>query len=143
LGGSRGGEAEIVSRAQFEPTPVSVWPTQNDAGPAPAQRQEEASMPTFVFSYRSPKGYAPTEQTIARWRAWFDGMGDALVDMGRPVVDSVGIGECGPETTRLGGYSLVQAEDLEGALTLAKGCPAIDRRGGVEVGVLGEVPDPS
>ena len=99
-------------------------------------------MPTFVFSYRSPKGYTPTDETVAQWRAWFAHMGDSLVELGRPVVESAVVGECGPEVTRLGGYSLVQAADLEGALTIAKGCPTIDRRGGVEVGVLGEIPDP-
>jgi len=100
-------------------------------------------MPTFVLSYRNPAGYTPSPETGAEWRAWFDGMGDALVDLGKPVVERTSIGECSAETTELGGFSLVRADDLEGAIAVAKGCPHLERNGGVEVGLLGDVPDPS
>ncbi len=38
--------------------------------------------------------------------------------------------------TRLGGYSLVTAEDLDGAAALAEGCPALRVGGGVEIGTV-------
>jgi hypothetical protein len=99
-------------------------------------------MPTFVFSYRNPTGYVSTAETRAAWMAWFDAMGDQLVDLGKPVSDTASVGDCTREATELGGYSLVVADDLEGALAIAKGCPYLGRGGGVEVGQLAEVPDP-
>lgn len=97
-------------------------------------------MPNFVFSYRNPKGYVPTADTRAAWMAWFDGMGDHLVELGRPVFERTSIGACDPASTELGGYSVIQAEDFDAALAIAKGCPYLGRHGGVEIGLLAEIP---
>lgn len=99
-------------------------------------------MATFVFSYRTPAGYTPTPESTAAWRAWFEQMGDHLVELGQPAIAQVSVGNCRPDSTVLGGYSIIRADDLEAAMAVAKGCPVIDRNGGVEVGQLGEVPDP-
>jgi hypothetical protein len=98
-------------------------------------------MPDFVLTYRSRKGHTPSADTTTAWYAWFDGMGDQLVEMGRPVLDRASIGESNPEHTELGGYSIVRAEDIHRALAIAKGCPGLDSGGGVEVGLLGQVHD--
>ncbi len=93
-------------------------------------------MPTFVFSYRMPAGYVPGgPETMAAGAAWFDSMGESLSDRGNPVFESAGLGNCG-EGTRLGGYSFANAEDLESAVALAKGSPALRAGGGVEVGAI-------
>jgi hypothetical protein len=97
-------------------------------------------MATFVFAYRVPADFVPGRpETVAAWTAWFDGMGASLADVGKPVLKSAALGECGAGT-RLGGYSLITAGDLDAALVTAKGCPAIQHGGGIEVGVLGEIP---
>ena len=41
--------------------------------------------------------------------------------------------------TRLGGYSAVTADGLDGAVALAKGCPALGLGGGIEIGVIMEL----
>jgi hypothetical protein len=38
--------------------------------------------------------------------------------------------------TRLGGYSVVTAEDIDGAAALAARCPALQLGGGVEIGAI-------
>jgi hypothetical protein len=96
-------------------------------------------MPMFVLTYRSRPGYTPTPQTQAAWHAWFGSMGDQLADMGKPVIAQAAVGNCSRESTELGGYSLVQADDLEAATAIAKGCPHLEHSGGVEVGQLGEI----
>jgi hypothetical protein len=98
-------------------------------------------MPSFVFTYRTEPGTARTPETTAAWRSWFDSMGDHLAALGKPGIESATVGNCGPGT-QLGGYSLITADDLEAALALAKGCPALARGGGVEVAQLGEIPAP-
>jgi hypothetical protein len=105
--------------------------------PAGHQVDERSElMPTFVFTYRMPKDYVPGgADTMAAWAAWFDSMGANLADRGNPVFDSAGLGNCGRDTA-LGGYSFVIAEDLESAVALAKGSPALESGGGVEVGAV-------
>jgi hypothetical protein len=99
-------------------------------------------MAEFILVYRSPAGYQPGDPgTVAAWRDWFAGMGPALRDVGRPVHRRATVGSTSAESTQLGGYSLVTADDLDGALALAKGCPDIAIGGGVDVGEIAELPD--
>lgn len=100
-------------------------------------------MPQYLFSYRIVNGYTPSAESAAGWRAWFDAMGDQLVELGKPAVERASVGNCATESTELGGYSVISAGDLDEALAIAKGCPQIDVGGGVEVGLLAEVPAPS
>jgi hypothetical protein len=94
-------------------------------------------MTTFVFSYRMPQAYTPGRpETVAAWTAWFEDLGASVADTGQPVLESTTLGDCGPRT-RLGGYSLITADDLDTALALAKGCPSLRQGGGIEVGMLG------
>jgi hypothetical protein len=97
-------------------------------------------MTTFLLSYRMPEGYVPGGAGATdRWRAWFDSLGDQLTNRGNPVFERSELGNCGPGT-RLGGYSLITAPDLETAVSMAKGCPAVSGgSGGVEVGVVAEI----
>jgi hypothetical protein len=97
-------------------------------------------MTTFLFSYRMPKGYRPGGSDAASaWAAWFEEMGNSVSERGNPVFESASLGNCGADT-QLGGYSLITAEDLDTALALAKGCPALrEGAGGVEVGVITEI----
>jgi hypothetical protein len=97
-------------------------------------------MPIFVLTYRNLIGYAPSPESTAAWMAWFDSMREQLVDRGKPVTDRSCLGDCTTDRTQLGGYTLISADDLDGALAIAKGCPHLDRGGGVEIGQLGEVP---
>ena len=94
-------------------------------------------MPRFVFSYRVPKDYQPGAETAKAWQAWFDSLGSNRVDTGHAVVATRTLGNLGAGT-RLGGYSLVTAEDIDGAAALAEGCPALQLGGGVEIGGVPE-----
>jgi hypothetical protein len=97
-------------------------------------------MAEFIFAYRTPADFTPgTPDGIAAWNAWFQGMESQLRDLGKPVFNRATAGDSG-DSTRLGGYSLVTAENLDEALTLAKGCPIVAAGGGVEVGELAALP---
>ena len=92
-------------------------------------------MTKYVFSYRVAPDYAPNAETPGEWQAWFAGLGSALVDVGHAVVDAyASLGEVGGSGSRMVGYSVVSAEDMDSALALAKDCPALRVGGGVEVG---------
>jgi hypothetical protein len=88
-------------------------------------------MATFLLTYRTPGG----SDGIEAWKAWFEELGDAVVDRGNPVFTATTFGECG-SAPALGGYSLITADNLEAAAVLAKGCPVLARGGGVEIGEI-------
>jgi len=91
-------------------------------------------MANYVLSFRVPADYAPTAETPSQWRAWFGGLGPALVDVGNAVTDYAALGEVGGDGSRFVAYSVVSAPDLDAALALAKDCPVLRVGGGVEVG---------
>ncbi len=125
-----------VIGAQFAAQPVST--SSAFVPDEPATQKEWITMTTFLFTYRMPRNYRPGRpEAMAAWNAWFEGMGDHVADRGNPVFESSTLGKCGADTG-LGGYSLITADDLEAALTLAKGCPALAEDAGVEVGVITE-----
>jgi YCII-related domain len=92
-------------------------------------------MPTYLISNRPPRDYTPSADTMAAWNAWFEDLGDHLVDRGNPVFASKALG-MSPAETRLGGYTLISADDLDAAVALAEKCPVLKHSGGVEVGEL-------
>ena len=94
-------------------------------------------MPTFLFSYRVPRDYQPGAETGRAWEAWFESLGISRTDTGHAVVATWTLGTLDART-RLGGYSLVTAEDIDGAAALATGCPALQLGGGVEIGAVPE-----
>jgi len=96
-------------------------------------------MPAFLFSYRAPAEYQVGDPDMSeRWRAWFQSLGSSVTTLGNPVAEAAEVGHCGAGT-RLGGYSVITADDLEAALAMAKSCPAVEAGAGVEVGVIAEV----
>jgi len=97
-------------------------------------------MTTYVLSYRLPKGFTRATDGISpAWRDWFDSMGADLADIGRPVAEQVALGTC-DDSTVLGGYSLVTADDIDRAVSIAERCPLLGQQGGVEVGELADLP---
>jgi hypothetical protein len=94
-------------------------------------------VPKFLFSYRVPKDYQPGEETGKAWQAWFESLGSSRADAGHGVIATRTLGTL-DAGTRLGGYSLVTAEDIDGAAALATGCPALQLGGGLEIGAVPE-----
>ncbi|MEM8696748.1 MAG: hypothetical protein AAGE05_12070 [Pseudomonadota bacterium] len=96
-------------------------------------------MPKYVFAYhggKAPESPEEGETVMARWQAWFADMGDAVVDGGNPVgpsktVSANDVADDGGANP-LSGYSLVQADSIDAAVEIAKGCPVLDH-GTVEV----------
>jgi hypothetical protein len=106
-------------------------------------------MAKFLFIYRRAKNIdemAPEEmqQQMQKWQAWLaDGLqkgwlldrGNGLTQEGR-VVNAKKVILDGPFVESkevVGGFSIVQAETLDDAATLAKGCPILLTGGSVEV----------
>lgn len=59
------------------------------------------------------------------WRQWAERAGDGLVDMGNPRADGREVTASGTAdaSSHVGGYAILQAEDLDGAQSLLDGHP--------------------
>lgn len=106
-------------------------------------------MARFLFVYRGAienvARMSPEEmqQHLKRWEQWIgEGMqkgwmvdpGDALTDEGRVVhAKVVTDGPFVESKEVVGGFSIVEADTVDAAATLAKGCPALLAGGSVEV----------
>ncbi|MDR2987920.1 MAG: YciI family protein [Nocardiopsaceae bacterium] len=96
-------------------------------------------MNTYLLVHRHRRDYTGSPEAAVVWEAWFGKLGDALADKGNAVLsDRTVVGDAGASLP-LGGYTIVNASDLEEATRLAKGCPVLQEGGAVEVGMLSPV----
>ncbi len=98
-------------------------------------------MPKYVFAYHGG-GMAETEEEMAAvmkaWEDWYGSLGEAVADGGAPVGAAKTVAADGSVTdgggaNPLTGYTVVEADDLDAAVGMAKGCPILTSGGSVEV----------
>ncbi len=102
-------------------------------------------MPQFIFAYHGgQKPDSPEEgaKMMARWQAWIDDLGDAMVNPGNPVgksktVSADGVADDGGSNP-LAGFSVVEADSIDAAINMAKACPFIEM-GSIEVAEMMEM----
>jgi hypothetical protein len=105
-------------------------------------------MSEFVFLYRGgSRDGSPAEmqQVMQKWMNWLKELGDKghIKDQGQPLERSgklvkgkqktVTDGPFAEAKDIVGGYTLIEARDLDQAAELSKGCPILERDGAVEV----------
>lgn len=104
-------------------------------------------MANYLFVYHG--GSMPETQeegmaVMAKWEAWFENMGEAVVDGGNAVgmsstVMSDGIVEANGGSNPVSGYTVVSAASQAEAECLAQGCPIRERGGSIEVAPIIEM----
>jgi hypothetical protein len=105
-------------------------------------------MSEYVFLYRggSREGSpAEMQQTMQKWMTWLKSLGEKghIKDQGQPLErtgklvkgkqKTVTDGPFAEVKDVIGGYTLIEARDLDHAVELSKGCPIFERDGTVEV----------
>ena len=105
-------------------------------------------MSEFVFLYRGgarDRSPEQMQQMRQKWMAWMNGLGanGHLKDRGQPLEragklvqgrqKTVTDGPFAEAKDVVGGYTLIEAEDLSEAVELSKGCPIFEVEGAVEV----------
>jgi len=98
-------------------------------------------MSKYVVAFRGQPGRATSAEEEQAWGAWFGQLGSAITDMGNRVgatrtLPAAHRGD--PGTLVLGGYVVIEADNLDAAASLAAGCPGL--AGGVDVEVAEVVP---
>lgn len=95
-------------------------------------------MTSYILLYNGPatpmEEMTPEqgEEVMGKWQAWIGSVGDALTDVGAPMVNGHAVKDDGSagSATQLNGYSIVQADDLDGAKRLVVGHPFLSDRTG-------------
>jgi len=97
-------------------------------------------MGKYVLAYKGGSMAATEAEQAAvmqSWISWFGDLGAAVVDGGNPFGASISVGSDGAQSAvashGLTGYSILNADSVDAAATLAKGCPVLSSGGTVEV----------
>ena len=105
-------------------------------------------MSQFVYLYRGGEaGRSPErmQEMMQKWMAWLKELGEKghIKDQGQPLErmgklvkgkqKTVTDGPFAEAKDVVGGYTLIEARDLEQAVELSKGCPIFEVDGAVEV----------
>ncbi len=105
-------------------------------------------MPDYVFAYhggKKPESPEEGAESMAKWNAWIEDLGDAVVNPGTPLGMSKTVSagsvsnDGGPNP--LTGFSIVKADDMDAALDMAKRCPFVEH-GTIEVAQVMEMKSP-
>ena len=104
-------------------------------------------MPKYVFAYHGggmPESEEEQAQHMAAWESWMGA--NAFVDRGAPTamamtVSSDGSVADGGGVNPISGYGIVEADSMDAAVDIAKGCPIVTMSdGSVEVAETFEIP---
>jgi hypothetical protein len=97
-------------------------------------------MPSFLVTYHGgsmPQDEEGRQQVMAAFGAWVGQVGDALTDPGAPLgpsrtVSPDGVRD-GDAEGRVGGYSVIRADDMDAAVDLVRDHPFVARGGSLQV----------
>ena len=105
-------------------------------------------MPQYIITYLG--GNPPTtpeegEQHKTRYMQWLSSLGDAVVSPANPFKDTHTVRPDGSvaaeSTTSMSGYTIIQADSMDAALSIAKKCPFLEIGGLLEVSELVQMPN--
>lgn len=93
-------------------------------------------MTKYILAYHG--GEKPSKPELqaalyAKWNAWAKDLGDTLIEPGNPLgnaktVSAQGVSEGGGSNPLIG-YSVIIADDLDGAVEIAQSCPHLEMKG--------------
>ena len=100
-------------------------------------------MTQYVIVYiggNQPSTPEEGKQHFAKYQEWLASLGDTAVSPMNPLKDTSTINPDGTVTagskTSMSGYTIIEAQSMEAALTIAKACPFLDIGGSLEVSEL-------
>jgi hypothetical protein len=87
-----------------------------------------------------PETEEETAKVMAAWEAWYGQLGAAVADPGNPFTPAAkgvapdGSVSDGPVGTMASGYTVLEADSLDAATEMAKGCPVL--AGGASISIF-------
>jgi hypothetical protein len=94
--------------------------------------QQGVVMPKYVIAYHGGAKFESPQDGAAhraKWKAWIESLGDAVINPGTPLakgklISSQGVSDGGDNL--LTGFSMIAADSMEAALEMAQRCPYVD-----------------
>ena len=84
------------------------------------------------------------KQPFTKYQEWLSSLGDSVVSPANPLKNTSTVNSDGTVTaggtTRMSGYTIIEADSMEAALAMAKACPFLDIGGSLEVSELMAMP---
>ncbi len=106
-------------------------------------------MSRFLIVYlggHPPSSPEQGQQHFKKYMDWIASLGEAAISPANPLKNTQTVLPDGSVTTgsamAMSGYTIIEAEYLEDALTMAKSCPFLDIDGTLEVSEMVEMPTP-
>ena len=99
-------------------------------------------MAKYVLVYHGgsmPETEEETAVVMQAWTAWYEGLGAAVADPGNPFTPMAkniapdGTVSDGPVGSMASGYTILQADSLDAATEMARGCPVLKGGGSISV----------
>ena len=104
-------------------------------------------MAQYLITYiGSPRPSSPEEgqQHMAKYRAWLSSLGDAAISPANPIKNTNTVNPDGSVSTGGGssmtGFTIIEADSDDAALSIAKACPFLEIGGRLEVSELMQMP---
>ncbi len=100
-------------------------------------------MPQYFISYLGgDKPASPEEgkRHFSKYHAWLSSLGDSAVSPANPLKSTSTVNPDGSVTpggtTSMSGFTIIEADSMDAALSIAKACPFLDIGGSLEVSEL-------
>ena len=104
-------------------------------------------MPQYVITYlggAQPSSREEGKQHMSKYMDWLSSLGNSAVSPANPLRNTSTVNSDGTvtngSTTSMSGFTIVNAESMESALSIAKDCPFLDIGGSLEVSELMQMP---
>ena len=104
-------------------------------------------MPQYMIAYlggNQPSSPEEGQQHRAKYMDWLSSLGASAVSPANPLKDTSTVNSDGTVTagsaTSMSGFTIIEADSLEAALSIAKACPFLDIGGSLEVSELIQMP---
>ena len=104
-------------------------------------------MPQYIIAYLGgdqPSSPEEGKQHFAKYKEWLSSLGDSAVSPAIPLKHTTTVNSNGTVTTggttTMSGYTIIEVDSMEAALSIAKACPFLDIGGSLEVSELAEMP---
>lgn len=106
-------------------------------------------MSQFIITYlggNPPSTPEEGKEHYAKYMEWLSSLGDSAVSPANPIRNTNTINPDGSVSTggstSMSGYTVIDVESMDAALTAAKSCPFLDIGGSLEVSELMQMPGP-
>jgi len=104
-------------------------------------------MSRYIITYlggRQPSGSEENKEHMTKYMEWLSSLGASAVSPANPLKNTRTVNPDGTVTsggtTSMSGYTIIEADSMDAALSIAKACPFLDIGGSLEVSELIQMP---